>query len=899
MENVDFKNLHLVGDTETDGLLLEFTKVHVMAFADYKSDDEEPPVWVFTDEPILGHKYTKYIKGGLREGIEFALKAKRLCIHNGLGYDWWVFNHIAPDLWNFDNPKCKPWSNFFQDSLIQSRVQWMDRPTPKGYKGAHGLAAWGARVGVRKPEIEHWGVWNAEIFTRVVEDIRINAKTKRALDNEYLKLKKCGIDTYETYMRAKETSFWMSQQAINGWKADKELMEFHVKELDKLTNELASEVEPHLPPTIKTKGKVTGEEFAKAWNEYVEAFGHADGLKRITKYPKTKYRQQVRNGEMQTYEIKPFGKPTTKIFNIEKRNCYTPTNSVTGEEYKEGFVAMKDARAICNELNAKIGKKCKDWKPVKTVKTVKYYNSHVVNHFELESSRYTGLIDAPYTPIEFEVSRMTQVAVVKDYLKSVGWIPDDWNYKKDSDGRPVKVCRFKDNKKMITKHPKWQEMVERCGLSYVEHEGVQYIEHNWSVKKYTDLLEPCLIRTSPKLTESSYDTIEGELGQKIAKYYTLMHRRRTIENSKDDEKGWLNQIRPDGRLSAGAMVFGTSTGRMTQYGIVNVPSGAAVYGEPMRAVWICEEGTNVVSVDMNSAQLVLLCNFMGDKDFTKAVTQGKEEIEFIRQEDGRYYCKHFDEYLNPEIDKYLRYDSENDLYVVYSGTDAHTLNSIYFSLNDEQDILTCRATQDENLLHEISKGRKKAKNGIYALLFGAGDEKFAKTIKAATTQEGALTKQTYFIRLPKIKKLLDDLEADYKATKKALEEVFGKTAAISKGGFVKVAGAWLWCKSPHKLLNYLLMGSESQIQNEAINLACRRACEEGLTKLNGRKPAIGARLLLAYHDENSWECPESMTQEVKAITDWMYGQASKNLGLKSETLVTGTGKVGKSWLEVH
>jgi DNA polymerase I-like protein with 3'-5' exonuclease and polymerase domains len=184
-------------------------------------------------------------------------------------------------------------------------------------------------------------------------------------------------------------------------------------------------------------------------------------------------------------------------------------------------------------------------------------------------------------------------------------------------------------------------------------------------------------------------------------------------------------------------------------------------------------------------------------------------------------------------------------------------------------------------------------------LFGAGDEKFAKTIKASTTEEGALTKQTYFVRLPKIKKLIDDLEADFKATKKALEEVFGKTAAISKGGFVKVAGAWLWCKSPHKLLNYLLMGSESQVQNEAINLACRRTCEEGLTKLNGRKPAIGARLLLAYHDENSWECPEDMTQDVKAVIDWMYGQASRNLGLKEETLVTGTGKVGKNWLEVH
>ena len=143
----------------------------------------------------------------------------------------------------------------------------------------------------------------------------------------------------------------------------------------------------------------------------------------------------------------------------------------------------------------------------------------------------------------------------------------------------------------------------------------------------------------------------------------------------------MNQIRPDGRLSAGAMVFGTSTGRMTQYGIVNVPSGAAVYGAPMREVWTCEDGTDIISVDQNSAQLVLLCNFMGDEDFTKAVTEGKESVEFTKQDDGRYYCKHLDKYLNPETDKYLRYDAENDLYEVYTGTDAHTLNSIYFGLN--------------------------------------------------------------------------------------------------------------------------------------------------------------------------------------------------------------------------
>lgn len=900
MSDIDFSSLNLVGDTETDGLLLEFTKAHVMAFADYKDTSDNPRIWVFTDEMILGHQYTHLIKGGLRDGVEFALKANKLCIHNGLGYDWWVFNHIAPDLWNFDNEKCKPWGDFFQDSLIQSRVQWMDRPTPRGYKGAHGLAAWGARVGVRKPEIEEWGIWNGEILTRVVEDIKINALAKRALDNEYLKLKKCGVDTYETYMRSKETSFWMTQQEINGWKADVELMKFHVSELDRLTDELAAGIEPLLPMTIKNKGTCTGKDFAEGWNKFVQEFGGEElGFKLIKKYPATKYRQQIRNGEMMTYEIKPFAKSTFKVWNIEKKNCYTPKNKETGEEYSEGFSAMKDARAVCKELNAKIGSKCKDWVPIKTVKNVKYYNVHVKNHFEMETDRYDGLIAAPFTPITFEASTLTQVAVVKEYLKSVGWIPDDWNFKKDSEGRYIKVCRFKDNKVMIKKSPKWDEMVEKLGLNYYEHEGNTYIEHSWSVNKYTDLLEPCQIKTSPKLTESSYDTIDGELGQQIAKYYTLMHRRRTIENAKDDEKGWLNQIRPDGRLSAGAMVFGTSTGRMTQYGIVNVPSGSAVYGGAMREVWICEEDAAIVSVDMNSAQLVILCNFMGDESFTKAVTEGKEILEYKKQEDGRYYCSHTDHYLDLDKDKYLKYSPENDIYEVYSGTDAHTLNSFYFGLNSEGDIDICRVSQDEELLHKITAGRKKSKNGIYALLFGSGDERFSKTIKASSVQEGAMVKQTYFQRLPKIRALLDDLEEDFKASKKVLTEVFGKSSAIAKGGFVRVAGAYLWCKSPHKLLNYLLMGTEAQIQNEAINLACRRMIDEGLMKLNGRKPAIGARLLCAYHDETSWECPVEDVPKVKDVCDWYYGQASKNLKLKRETLVTGSAQVGKSWLEVH
>ncbi|XAO54261.1 DNA polymerase [Yersinia phage vB_YenM_P778] len=887
-DDIDFENLNLVGDAETDGLLEQFTKVHVLAFCDYSKNDDED-IWVFTDQPILGHKYTKYIKGGLRDGVEFALRAKRCCIHNFSGYDWWVMNFIAPDIFNIDNPKCQPWNDWLQDSLTQSRVQWQDRPTPRGYKGAHGLAAWGHRVGVPKPEIDEWGTWNAAILTRVVDDIRINAKTKRALDNEYRKLRKVGADTYPTYKRCKETQFWMTQQSLNGWKADVPLMLKYVKEFDAELDILAKEIEPFLPKTLVLKGKCTFEEFALSWNEYVVTNG--TDHKSITKYPQTKYKNAQYKGETVVRPIKPLALASFKIVTVEKLKCYVPIDSITGEEHGESFIKMADARARCKDLG-------KDWKPAKRESEKYLYNTHVAKHMGFERE-YDGVIAGPFTQIELLDSTMTQTVKVKDYLYKCGWVPDEWNYKTDSDNRPVKVCRLIDNKKLLRRSPRHDEMVQQCGLRYVEHDGFEYIEFAWSIKKYTRLLEPTLLRTSPKLTESSYDTISGDTGQKIARYNTLQHRRRTMENPKHDEKGWVNLVRPDGRLSAGASVHATSTGRMTQYGIVNVPSGSAVYGPPMREVWSCEDGTNIVSVDMNSAQLVILCNYMGDESFTEAVKNGKEEYEFKKQSDGRYYCKHADTYLNPEVDKYLRYDSASDLYVVYSGTDAHTLNSVYFALNEEEDIITCRMSQDEDLLHKITGGRKKAKNGIYALLFGAGDEKFAKTIKMKDKDEGARTKQTYFVRLPKIKALLDSLEADFKASKKALEEVFGVTHPISKGGFVHVAGAHLWVKSPHKLLNYLLMGTEAQIQNEAVNLCCQRLLKEGFTKLSGRNPATGTRLLCAYHDEQSYEVPLADVVEVKKITDWMYGQASVNLGLKQETYVVGAAKVGLNWLAVH
>jgi len=149
------------------------------------------------------------------------------------------------------------------------------------------------------------------------------------------------------------------------------------------------------------------------------------------------------------------------------------------------------------------------------------YDRHTSNHFDIplnpeESGR---LVEAPYTKIEIFDTTMSQHDVVKQYLLSIGWQPTQWNYKKDKDG---KVMKDDDGNFIVS---------------------------------------------SPKLTEDSFDSIKGDLGEKIARYNTLVHRRRTIKNESDDSKGWLNQLRDDGRISGGAMAWATSTGRAAQRGI--------------------------------------------------------------------------------------------------------------------------------------------------------------------------------------------------------------------------------------------------------------------------------------------------------------------------------------------
>lgn len=143
----------------------------------------------------------------------------------------------------------------------------------------------------------------------------------------------------------------------------------------------------------------------------------------------------------------------------------------------------------------------------------------------------------------------------------------------------------------------------------------QLIKLGWKPREYTP-------KGSPKLTVdgepcSSLLTIGSEIGQQIANWYTYRHRQSQIQ-------GWLDKLRPDGRLPAGAFTIGTPTFRMRHRVVVNVPKAAkhVLFGWQMRSLFTVPKGKKMVGFDASGLELRMLADVINDEDFTKEVCEG-------------------------------------------------------------------------------------------------------------------------------------------------------------------------------------------------------------------------------------------------------------------------------------
>ena len=188
-----------------------------------------------------------------------------------------------------------------------------------------------------------------------------------------------------------------------------------------------------------------------------------------------------------------------------------------------------------------------------TVATVKHFG------YTQESGREDRPIDGPYCRVSFEQGKVGSIEVVKDWLYSIGWVPDEWN-------------------------------VERINGKFVNK--------------------------SPKITESSLENL-GNDAMLVSEYYTVRSRKGILEGWIEEVKR-----SPDNRLHGRMWTIGTPTFRCRHEVVANLPSVDSVYGKEMRGLLISEAGTTIVGADSAGNQMRGLCHYIRNDEFTNEVING-------------------------------------------------------------------------------------------------------------------------------------------------------------------------------------------------------------------------------------------------------------------------------------
>ena len=560
-----------------------------------------------TDELFIFHDYPEYDNtsivddqgvtqiipertGTLIEGVRFWYLAgkngSKLSIHNTTTYD----TPLIEKIW----PKCIIPVDVYVDTYILSKMQWFDRPIKKGSgaKTSHSLLNYSAMEGNKKPKIDDFSVMNGAMLWRCIIDTKTQVFCHKYLEEEAKKLKALGIDLTEAYKIEAEYALNCHKQEVRGALADRPHMEKCVKEWDVVTDALAAEIEPLLPPTVKTTGtKITR-------SELMESLGWDKN-----KIPPDEMHEVTRAGETNWQAVKPYVKPSLKYFNIEKVNQYSGFNISHGES--PTFVKKRDLTTWIKENHPDT--KTKEWDIDKGLKETKVLNNKTCEYFGVMPDS-TDLICGAFTRVSFIKSKMTQHEVVKGYLIRYAGLKhvEEWNFKRDSNKQIVRSDSY-------------------MTVSYPPKAAPENQLH-FKVKAGQPIV------TSPKLGEKDYEQLTGDIGNKIGEYNTTSHRRRFISNPKDpDHKGLLSYMREDNRLPCGVGNFMTASGRAAHRVWVNAAGEGAHLGEDIRKIIIAPEGRVLLGCDMKSAQMSIVSFFAKNTEYYDAIASGEE---VVKDEEG-------------------------------------------------------------------------------------------------------------------------------------------------------------------------------------------------------------------------------------------------------------------------
>lgn len=455
-------------------------------------------------------------------------------------------------------------------------------------------------------------------------------------------------------------------------------------------------------------------------------------------------------------------------------------------------------------------------------------------------------VGGPFTRISYDDFDFGKVGLFKEWMLKHGWIPDEWNVKNLTLNSLKERLNKEDQARVLNGYI--QDLREDVsGPLRIKLLGIKKGTSIGDVKKM--LLKRKLVPTTPKITESSLETIQSDLGALVQQRMIWTHRRSLLQ-------GLVESVRKDHRLSARANPCATPTARMRHSVVVNIPAARSPFGKELRGLF---QGTPVEGVDpkihsrflpSETVQLVLFTNRV--QEFKK----GSWKKAGVAK-------------------KYLK--KNRMVFVGYDGAGLE-LRMLAHYINDPE--FTRELIEgDVHARNQAAAGlptRDDAKTFIYAFLYGAGDGKLGLII-GGSSRDGAAIRAKFLEANPLLAQLIDRVREQ--AEKGYLIGIDGRKLWMRRNEFGEVMA--------HKALNTLLQAAGAIVMKYAMVWL-----DDEVKKANLR-----AFKVLDMHDEGQWECHPEDVDKLRELMDNCVRRAGEYLGMNCP--LASDSIAGSSWYETH
>jgi len=381
-----------------------------------------------------------------------------------------------------------------------------------------------------------------------------------------------------------------------------------------------------------------------------------------------------------------------------------------------------------------------------------------------------------------------------------------------------------------------------------------WVPFEWNTKKVEGERKP--VRTSPKITEDSLEFLGGD--GKLYREYSVASSRLSIL------KNWLEGLDEDDRVHGDCICIGTPSMRARHQIIVNIPSMESKWGPEMRALFTHKPGWTLIGADSSGNQGRGLAWYLKDAVYTDVI---------LNKDIHAYNAGKLDKVITGMGISWSEYFIKNKLV----KTKGHVKRFLEKKGFTDADYFRSNRKVAKKAIAKAKRAR--AKRVYYSFLFGAGGPKmWGYCFGTPDEQKGGVLKTGFTKNVPGLTNLLNRLDKEWQATKKAY--------GYRKGFITAISGNRIYVDSKHKELVYLLQAFEKA--------TCAAAIYVLMTLLEEHNIPYEPHIFM--HDEVDFSVPDEYVELAKELSTRAFAEGPMLFDIE---IMAGEAKSGRNWREIH